>query len=73
MGAYFSIRTKYNMDRKTEDLLDNKTVDELLSVMLRELAKASNEARSAERDMQKSQNRLRFAILLANRLKEKVD
>ena len=73
MGAYFSIHTKYNMDRKTEDLLDNKTVDELLSVMLRELAKASNEARSAERDMQKSQNRLRFAILLANRLKEKID
>lgn len=59
------------MDRKTEDLLDNKTTEELLSVTIRELAKSSNELASARRDLEKAQNRQRFAVLLANRLLER--
>jgi len=59
------------MDRKTEDLLDTKTDEELTSVLLRELAKASNEMRTAERDLAKAQNRMRFCVLLANRLLER--
>lgn len=71
MGAYFPVLAKYSMDRETKDLLDNKTPDELLDVLLRETAKAANEIRSANNDIVKAQNRLRFAILLANRLKGK--
>lgn len=59
------------MDRKTEDLLDNKSTEELLSVALREIAKASNEIRSGQNDLAKAQSRLRFCVLLANRLKER--
>lgn len=59
------------MDRKTQDLLDNKTTEELLSVTIRELAKSSNELASAKRDLEKAQNRQRFAVLLANRLLER--
>jgi hypothetical protein len=59
------------MDRQTEDLLDNKSTEELLSVALRELAKASNEIRSGQNDLAKAQSRLRFCVLLANRLKER--
>lgn len=61
------------MDRKTEDLLDTKTDAELTSVLLREIAKASNEMRTAERDLAKAQNRMRFCVLLANRLLERTE
>jgi hypothetical protein len=59
------------MDRKTEDLLDNKSISELLDVTLREVAKASNEIRSAQNDIAKAQSRMRFCVLLLNRLKER--
>lgn len=59
------------MDRKTEDLLDNKSISELLDVTLREVAKASNEIRTAQNDIAKAQNRMRFCVLLLNRLKER--
>lgn len=61
------------MDRKTEDLLDGKSTEELLGVAVRELAKASNELRTAQGDLAKSQNRMRFCILLANRLLERTE
>ena len=55
------------MDQKTESL-DEHTDEELLGVLLREIAKAGNEIRNAEADVQKAQKRLRFGVLLANRL-----
>lgn len=55
------------MDQKT-DSLDEHTDEELLGVLLREIAKAGNEIRNAEADVQKAQKRLRFGVLLANRL-----
>lgn len=55
------------MDQKT-DSLEEHTDEELLGVLLREIAKAGNEIRNAEADVQKAQKRLRFGVLLANRL-----
>ena len=56
------------MDQKTEDTLKDNSDLELLSVLLREIAKAGNEIRSAENDISKAGRRLSFAIVLANRL-----
>lgn len=55
------------MDQKI-DSLEEHTDEELLGVLLREIAKAGNEIRNAEADVQKAQKRLRFGVLLANRL-----
>ena len=52
---------------KTDTLVDNSD-EELLSVLLREVAKCSNETRSAQNDLHKAQKRLSFVIVLANRL-----
>jgi hypothetical protein len=56
------------MDQKKEDTLKDNSDIELLSVLLREIAKAGNELRSAEKDANKANRRLSFAIVLANRL-----
>ena len=56
------------MDQKNTDTLKDNTDEELLSVLLREIAKAGNEIRSAEKDANKAGRRLSFAIVLANRL-----
>jgi hypothetical protein len=53
------------------DLLDDKTDLELLQSLLAEMAKANNEIRCAQSDLQKAQNRLRFLLLLANTLIER--
>lgn len=54
-------------------ILDEKTNRELYDSLLAEIAKASNEIRSAEADVRKAQNRLKFAILLANTLIERTE
>jgi hypothetical protein len=50
------------------DLLDSKTDEELLRSLLAETAKAKNEVRCAQADLQKATNRLNFVVMLANRL-----
>jgi hypothetical protein len=50
------------------DLLDQKTTDELLKSLLAETAKANNELRCAQADLQKAQNRLSFVLAVANAL-----
>lgn len=53
------------------DVLENKTDLELLQSLLAELAKANNEIKIAQQDLQKAQSRMKFLILLANILIER--
>jgi hypothetical protein len=53
------------------DVVDNKTDQELLKSLLAEVAKASSEIRTAESDIKKANNRLKFSLLLANTLIER--
>jgi hypothetical protein len=55
------------------DLLDNKTDSELLLSLLQEVAKASKELSDAKNDITKSTNRIRFCLVLINRLLERID
>ena len=53
------------------DILDNKSDRELLQSLLAELAKANNEVKCAQADLNKAQNRMKFLLLLANILIER--
>jgi hypothetical protein len=59
------------MDQQKQDLLEANTDQELISSLLREVAKAKHEINTAEADCAKAKRRLSFAILLANRLLER--
>jgi hypothetical protein len=48
------------------DLIDKKSDLELLQSLLAEMAKANNEIKCAQADLNKAQNRLKFLLLLAN-------
>lgn len=48
------------------DILDNKSDLELLQSLLGELAKANNEIKCAQQDLNKAQNRMKFLLLLSN-------
>ena len=50
------------------DILDKKTDKELLQSVLAETAKAKNEIKCAQNDIQKAQSRLRFVVMLCNNL-----
>lgn len=50
------------------DVLDKKTEQELLTSLLAEIAKASNEIRCAQGDLNKAQSRLNFLVVVANKL-----
>jgi hypothetical protein len=56
-----------------DDLISNKTDQELLETLLKETAKASNELTTVKQDLAKAQNRVRFSIMLINRLLERTD
>lgn len=51
------------------ELLNIKTDHELLDSLTAEIAKASNELRCAQADVNKMQGRLNFALVLLNELK----
>lgn len=53
------------------DILDSKTNQELLQSIIAESAKATNEIRCAKADIDKAQGRLRFCVLLANKMIER--
>lgn len=53
------------------DILDKKSDLELLQSLLAEMAKANNEIRCAQADLNKAQNRIKFLILVANILIER--
>jgi len=50
------------------DMLDKKSDLELLQSLLAEMAKANNEIKCAQADLNKAQNRIKFLLLLANTL-----
>ena len=50
------------------DILDNKPDSELIKSLLAEAAKATNELRCANGDIQKAQTRLNFVLVLINEL-----
>ena len=50
------------------DILQNKTNQELHDSLLAEIAKSSNEIKCAQRDINKAQGRLQFAVLALNEL-----
>lgn len=53
------------------DVLDKKSDLELLQSLLAEMAKANNEIKCAQADLNKAQNRMKFLLLLANILIER--
>ena len=53
------------------DILDRKTDKELLQSVVAEIAKANNEIKCAQRDLTKSQSRLNFLVVVANKLIER--
>lgn len=50
------------------DMLDNKSDKELLLSLLAEIAKAQNELRCAQNDLNKATNRIKFCVVLSNTL-----
>lgn len=56
-----------------DDLLDKKSDQELLLTLLKEAAKSSSELKSANADLEKASNRIRFCLVLINRLLERID
>jgi hypothetical protein len=53
------------------DMLDKKSDHELLQSLLAEMAKANNEIKCAQNDLNKAQGRMKFLLLLANILIER--
>lgn len=53
------------------DVLDNKTDKELLQSLVAEIAKATNEIKCAQGDIQKAQSRIRFLLVVAHELIER--
>jgi hypothetical protein len=53
------------------NILDNKSQDELLKSLLASVAKAQNEIRSAEADINKAIKRNQFNIMLINKMIER--
>lgn len=50
------------------DVLDKKSDQEILKSLVAETAKAQNEVRCAQKDLQKAQSRLNFVLVLANEM-----
>jgi hypothetical protein len=48
------------------DIFDEKTDQELLESLLAETAKASNEMKCAQRDINKATGRIQFAVMALN-------
>lgn len=53
------------------DVLDNKTDQQLLTSLIAEIAKATNEIRCAKADLDKAHSRIKFLLVLAHTLIER--
>ena len=53
------------------DIIDKQTDSELLQSLLAETAKAKNEVRCAQQDLQKATSRLNFVVMLTNKMIER--
>lgn len=50
------------------DILSEKSDQEMLKSLIAETAKAQNEIKCAQRDLEKAQNRVSFCLVLLNNL-----
>jgi hypothetical protein len=50
------------------DMLDNKTDKEIISSLIAEIAKATNEVKCARGDLEKAQSRIKLLMVLAHTL-----
>lgn len=50
------------------DLIDSKTDEEILRSLLAEVAKSKNEIQCAKKDIEKTQSRLDFSLVLINKM-----
>lgn len=50
------------------NIIDNKSDEDLLKSLLAEVAKATNELKCAQGDVNKAQSRLQFAVAVLNKL-----
>jgi hypothetical protein len=53
------------------EIFDSKSEKELLQSIIAEIAKASNEIRCAKADIDKAQSRIKFCVMIANKLIER--
>jgi hypothetical protein len=53
------------------NIVDKKSTDQLLKSVLAEIAKAQHELKCAAADQEKAQSRLRFALMVTNKLIER--
>jgi hypothetical protein len=53
------------------EVIDSKTTNQLLLSLLAEVAKATNELRCAQADVNKAQSRLQFSVAVLNQLIER--
>ena len=68
----FFILAKYICkEDRLMDIIDKQTDRELLQSLLAETAKAKNEVRCAQQDLQKATGRLNFVVMLTNKLIER--
>lgn len=50
------------------EVLQTKTQEDILKSLIAEAAKASNEIKCAQRDLEQAQNRLSFILVLSNEM-----
>lgn len=50
------------------DIIDSKNDTELLQSLIAETAKATNELKTAQNDIDKAKSRIKFALMLANKM-----
>lgn len=53
------------------DVIDNKSDKQLIESLIAEIAKANNELKCARGDVEKAQNRIKFATMLLHKLIER--
>lgn len=70
LGPHFFIYNKYNEGRFM-DIIDSKDDKEILLSMIAEVAKSSAEIRDAQNDIAKAQNRIKFVLVLINKMIER--
>lgn len=55
------------------DILDRKTDEELVQSLIAETAKAQNEIRCAQKDLEKAQSRLKFLLAVEHTLIKRLE
>lgn len=68
---FFYNHTGYVDKDKYMSLIDDKTNQELLDSLVEEAAKAQHELTCSKNDLVKAQSRLRFVLMVLNKLKDR--